>query len=159
MIWRKSLISLFVLYLWLRDTLLSKMYKIVFSDFMSYACKHIVKAVPWLRRLVAILSPRRSGFDPGVNPCGVFFPPRVLRFSRDNFISPVLHYTEKWKRKTNIFITELHNKPQGCGASVASAVGPFTTKTYIVNNKYIYPANSSHFKTTYQHQEYTSVKS
>jgi hypothetical protein len=27
-----------------------------------------------------------------------------------------------------IFITELHNKPQGCGASVASAAGPFTTK-------------------------------
>jgi hypothetical protein len=22
----------------------------------------------------------------------------------------------------------LHNKPQGCGASVASAAGPFTTK-------------------------------
>jgi hypothetical protein len=28
-----------------------------------------------------------------------------------------------------IFITGLHNKPQGCGASVASAAGPFTTKT------------------------------
>jgi hypothetical protein len=27
-----------------------------------------------------------------------------------------------------IFITGLHNKPHGCGASVASAVGPFTTK-------------------------------
>jgi hypothetical protein len=27
-----------------------------------------------------------------------------------------------------IFITGLHNKPQGCGASVASAAGPFTTK-------------------------------
>jgi hypothetical protein len=27
-----------------------------------------------------------------------------------------------------IFITGLHKKPQGCGASVASAVGPFTTK-------------------------------
>jgi hypothetical protein len=25
------------------------------------------------------------------------------------------------------FITGLHNKPQGCGASVASAAGPFTT--------------------------------
>jgi hypothetical protein len=25
-------------------------------------------------------------------------------------------------------ITGLHNKPQGCGASVASAAGPFTTK-------------------------------
>jgi hypothetical protein len=27
-----------------------------------------------------------------------------------------------------IFITGLRNKPQGCGASVASAAGPFTTK-------------------------------
>jgi hypothetical protein len=26
------------------------------------------------------------------------------------------------------FITGLHNKPQGCGASVASAAGPFTIK-------------------------------
>jgi hypothetical protein len=26
-----------------------------------------------------------------------------------------------------IFIIGLHNKPQGCGASVASAAGPFTT--------------------------------
>jgi hypothetical protein len=30
--------------------------------------------------------------------------------------------------KLIIFITGLHNKPQGCGASVASAAGPFTTK-------------------------------
>jgi hypothetical protein len=30
-----------------------------------------------------------------------------------------------------IFITGLHNKPQGCGASVASAAGPFSTKIYI----------------------------
>jgi hypothetical protein len=27
-----------------------------------------------------------------------------------------------------IFITGLHKKPQGCGASVASAAGPFSTK-------------------------------
>jgi hypothetical protein len=31
-------------------------------------------------------------------------------------------------KKLIIFITGLHNKPQGCGASVASATGPFTTK-------------------------------
>jgi hypothetical protein len=50
--------------------------------------------------------------------------PRVLRFSPVSFIPPVLHYTEK----LIIFITALHNKPRGCGASVASAAGPFTTK-------------------------------
>jgi hypothetical protein len=43
-----------------------------------------------------------------------------------NFIPPVLHYLEK--RKILIFITGLHNKPQGCGASVASAAGPFKKK-------------------------------
>jgi hypothetical protein len=32
------------------------------------------------------------------------------------------------KTKKIINITGLHNKPQGCGASVASAAGPFTTK-------------------------------
>jgi hypothetical protein len=35
---------------------------------------------------------------------------------------------KKEKKKLNIFITRLHNKPQGCGASVASAAEPFTTK-------------------------------
>jgi hypothetical protein len=34
----------------------------------------------------------------------------------------------KTKKKTIVFITGLHNKPQGCGASVASAAGPFSTK-------------------------------
>jgi hypothetical protein len=34
-----------------------------------------------------------------------------------------------WKNeKKIIFITGLHNKPQGCGASVASAARPFTKK-------------------------------
>jgi hypothetical protein len=53
--------------------------------------------------------------------------PRVLRFSLVNFIPSVLQYTEKEKLIV-IFVTGLHNKPQGCGASVASAAGPFTTK-------------------------------
>jgi hypothetical protein len=91
----------------------------------------VPKAVPWLRRLVAGLSPRKPGFDPGSVHVGfvvdkvalgqVF--PRVLRSSPVNFIPPVLHSTEK-RKKPIIFITGLHNKPQGCGASVASAAGP-----------------------------------
>jgi hypothetical protein len=51
--------------------------------------------------------------------------PRVFRFSPVSFIPPVLHYTEK-RKKIIIFIKRLHNKPQGCGASVASAAEPFT---------------------------------
>jgi hypothetical protein len=53
--------------------------------------------------------------------------PRVFLFSPVNFIPSVLQYTEKGK-KLIIFIAGLYNKPQGCGASVASAAGPFTTK-------------------------------
>jgi hypothetical protein len=96
------------------------------------------KAVPWLRRLVAGLPPRRPGFDPGLIHVGfvvdkvtlgqVFL--RVLRFSPVNFIPPVLHYYERDKKITVIIIViiGLHKKPQGSGASVASAAGPFTTK-------------------------------
>jgi hypothetical protein len=50
----------------------------------------------------------------------------VLRFFPVSFFPPVLHYTEKGK-KLVIFITGLHDKPQGCGESVASAGGPFTS--------------------------------
>jgi hypothetical protein len=59
--------------------------------------------------------------------------PRVLLFFPVSFIPPVLHYT---KKKLIIFITGLHNKPQGCGAPIASAAGPFTTKIYEYN-KYL----------------------
>jgi hypothetical protein len=38
------------------------------------------------------------------------------------------------KRKKIIFMTGLHNKPQDCGASVASAAGPFTKKKYEATN-------------------------
>jgi hypothetical protein len=34
----------------------------------------------------------------------------------------------KTKKKLIIIITGLHNKPQGCGASAASAAGPFSKK-------------------------------
>jgi hypothetical protein len=60
----------------------------------------------------------------------VFFP-QILWFSLGNCIPPVLHYTEKRKKLIIflfIFITGLHNKPEGCGESVASAAGPFTKK-------------------------------
>jgi hypothetical protein len=53
---------------------------------------------------------------------------RVLRFSPVSFIPSMLHYAEKRKKKLIIFITGLHNKPQRCGASVASAAGPFPRK-------------------------------
>jgi hypothetical protein len=75
------------------------------------------------------------GFDPGSDHVRFVVDkvilgqvsPQVLRFSPVNFIPPVLHYLGK-RKKLIIFITGLHKKPQGCGASVASAAGPFTIK-------------------------------
>jgi hypothetical protein len=52
-----------------------------------------------------------------------------LWFPPISFIPPVLHDTEK-RKKLITFITELRNKPHGCGTSVASAAGTFTTNKY-----------------------------
>jgi hypothetical protein len=89
----------------------------------------------WLRRLATGLSLWRPGFDPGSVNVGFVVdkvavgqaplpPPQVLWFSPVNFIPPVLHYKKNRKKKI-IFITGLHKKPHDCGASVASAAGPF----------------------------------
>jgi hypothetical protein len=117
------------------------------ENWEQFATKYYPTAVPWLRRLVAGLSPRRPGFDPGSVHVGfvvdkvalgqVF--PRVLRFSPVNFTPPVVHYTKKWKELIIflfLFITGLHNKPQGFGASVASAAGPFGTKKNLRSVEY-----------------------
>jgi hypothetical protein len=62
-----------------------------------------------------------------VNPCGICggqsgtrkgFSPRVLRFSPLNFIPPVLHYTEKQKKKNE------SSSSQGCRISLKAAVRP-----------------------------------
>jgi hypothetical protein len=107
------------------------------THFCNFLLKNLfTRAVPWLRRLVAGLSPRRPGLDPGLMwdlwwtkwHWDRFFP-RVLRVSPVNLIPPVLHYLEKRKNLIIflfIFSTGLHNKPQGCGASVGSAAGPFS---------------------------------
>ena len=81
--------------------------KDLFFYYTGALVSRCVLAVPRLRRLVASLSSRRPGFDPGsvhvefvvdkVAVGQVF--PRVLWFSAVIFISPVLHYTEKIKKK------------------------------------------------------------
>ena len=97
----------------------------------------VSRAVLWLRWLVAGLSPRRPGLDPGSVHVGFVvdkvasFPPSTLVFPcQFHSTSIPLHGKAK---KLIIFITLLHNKPQGCGASVASAAGPFTTKKRVTS--------------------------
>ena len=102
----------------------------------SHSKQAFSRAVPWLKRLVAGLPPRRPGSIPGPSmwdlwwtKCrwGRFFP-EYLDFSV-NFIPTLLDYTEK---KTNHLSLHLHHRihhtPSGCGATVASAAGPFITK-------------------------------
>jgi hypothetical protein len=57
---------------------------------------------------------------------GQVSPPEYFGFS----LSISFHQCSITRKKEEkiIFITGLHNKPQGCGASVASAAGPFTTR-------------------------------
>jgi hypothetical protein len=59
---------------------------------------------------------------------GQVFP---CQFTRNSTGAPLLGKT----KKLVIFITGLHYKPQGCGAFVASAAGPFTTKKDCPKNK------------------------
>jgi hypothetical protein len=73
--------------------------------------------------------------------------PRVLRIFSCLFHSTGAPFLGKGQKITIItFIIGLHNKPQGCGASVASAAGPFTTKKkWYVNKVTVYWKTLVHY--------------
>jgi hypothetical protein len=62
-----------------------------------------------------------------VSPCGIYGGQSGTSVFPYQFHSTGAPLHGKTK-KLITFITGLHNKPQGCGASVASAAGPFTKK-------------------------------
>jgi hypothetical protein len=96
------------------------------------------RALSWVRRLVAGLSPWRFGFDPGSVHVGFVVDKVALGQCFGFPLSVSLHrFSIKMDKQTKliIFITGLHSKPQGCGASVASAAGSFSNKKiHRVNN-------------------------
>jgi hypothetical protein len=111
-------------------------YNLLYADYRCLAVKKRLRVVSWLRLLVAGLSPRRLGFDPGQSMWDLWWTKwHWDRFFPENFgFLPSFHSTGaplhgKTKQKLIIFITGLHNGPQGCGASVASAAGPSKKKS------------------------------
>jgi hypothetical protein len=62
----------------------------------------------------------QSGTGTGLSPSTSVFPRQFHSTSAPLFV--------KIKKRLISFITGFHNKPQGCGAFVASAAGSFTTK-------------------------------
>jgi hypothetical protein len=108
---------------------------------MPFQCKlHHSWDTFYGRAMAQVVSPRPLAAEARVrslvSPCGIcggqsgtgtgFSPYTSVFPSQFHSNRAPLHGTIN--KKLIIFITGLHNKPQGCGASVASAAGPFTKK-------------------------------
>jgi hypothetical protein len=61
-----------------------------------------------------------------------FFPPSTSVFPY-KFHSTAFSINWETEKKLILFFTGLHNKPQGCSTSVASAAGPFAKERIEIN--------------------------
>jgi hypothetical protein len=134
------------LYVWTRVSIKRDREKALFCDRTLSECscltseftavRHVKRAVPWLRRLAAGLPLRRPGFDPESVHVGFVVDKVALGqvFSPSSSVFPCQFHSTGAPllgKGQKIIISSFigsHNKPQGCGASVASAAGPFTAK-------------------------------
>jgi hypothetical protein len=73
------------------------------------------------------------GFVVGKVALGQVFSPEYFGFPCQFYSTGAPLLVKTKKKKLTIFITGLHNKPLGCGASVASAAGHFTQKNTGIN--------------------------
>jgi hypothetical protein len=103
------------------------------SEIENRICKPQRWAVRWLRRVVASEAWVRFRVSPceicgGQSGTGTGFIPEYFGFPLSISFHRCSITRKNEKKKLIIFITELHNKSEGCGAPEASAAGPFTTK-------------------------------
>jgi hypothetical protein len=99
-------------------------------------CKWGSKAVPWPQAVSRRPLTAEARVRSRVSPCGICGGQSGTGtgFSPSTSVFPCQFYSircsiiRKTEKKLIIFITGLHNKLQGCGASVASAAVPFSTQ-------------------------------
>jgi hypothetical protein len=135
------------------EVLSPKLYNLYLNDILGRAMAQAVTRRPLTveARIRSRVSPRRicggqSGTGTGLSPSTSAFPCRF------HCTGTPLHGINE---KLILFITGLHNKLQGCGASVASAAGPFTTKKKYPPTRHTYLAHFSdgtHIYVTYRNE-------
>jgi hypothetical protein len=109
------------------------------------------ESLSWSRNCLHCMEPKNVLIDPGSVHVGFV----VGKVALGQVFPCQVHSTSaplhRRKKKLTIFITGLHSKPQGCGATVASAAGPFTTnKNVLMLQIFLMPPSLSFISTLSQ---------
>jgi hypothetical protein len=108
------------------EVLSPKLYNLYLNDILSRAMAQAVTRRPLTVEARVRFRVSPCGICGGQSGNGTGFSPSTSAFlCQFHYTGTPLHGKNE---KSNPFHHRLHNKPQGCGASVASAAGPFTTK-------------------------------